>query len=112
MDRVVCVHVDILERQRGLEFRGQLLICEETLADKIVRLGTFLEVRVAVRIENNLPSLGAGKVNLHPTFGEVPVGMGDFRQPECRVRTADNEQYFHVFLRCYSCVEYATSSCE
>src|ERR1700678_19874 len=103
MDSVVCAQIDILQRERGLKFPRQLLVCEETFADKIVRLGGFLEVRVAVRIKHNLPSLGAGKVRLDPTFGEVPVGMGDFRQPECRVGTAYDKQYFHLFLRWYKC---------
>lgn len=101
MDRVVTAQIDVLQLERGVELPGKCLIRQETLADKVARLGALLEVRIAVRIEHDLSSLGAGEINVNPAFGKVPVRMGHFRQPECGVRTADDKQYFHFFPPCY-----------
>src|SRR5271154_4873811 len=95
MNRVVNAQIYVLKFQSRIELRGQRFVRQKSFADQVVRLGRFLEVGIAVAIEDDLAATGTGEVNLDAAFGKVPVGMSNFRKPERRFGIGDDEQYFH-----------------
>ena len=97
MHGVVAIQIDVLEGQRRVQLGPQCAVRQKTLADQVVRLSGILEVGITILIPDHFAARRACEVDFDAPLGEVPIRVGDFRQPERCLGTGNDKENSHSF---------------